>query len=775
MKSRLTEIRAISPSARLGLLGTAPEIDALLQLDLAPYVDFVARRGGVAPYPAASIGLDTLAAIEEPAGARDRPSRWLTALPEDPVAAARSAVDLGKAAAVLGDRLVTGGTSAVSCAGTRSATYLDTDTLETVAVAAGCNDGAIEVVPPDPRATVVRLSSGDAIVRAAAGEGSYADGVSVIGARRLSAREIVARHQAAAARQRRAVESLVSAGTMTLTFEAPGFPAPLAITSEAVIFASRDRVEIEQRDIRINGIGFPGGTVPRLPLLEPERVASPPLAIALDEMYRYSLEGEGEAGGVRCHVVRFEPVERGRSLFSGRAWLAIDSHALVKVAAVQTGLRGPIAVSEQVDLFRQEPGGYWLLDRSEVRQIYEGAGHRTPIYRVLTIATHAINPADFAARRAAAHASRSIMLRDTPDGYRYLQPVAPGEDAAPGTAERQLQEGADRVRTLAFGVILDPNISRPLPFAGLSYIDFDLFGTGAQLNGFFGGTYGQVAVSLPSLAGSRWQLAGRAFGIAASYNDRAFVQGREVYTSNLAQRPAQAAVWLLRPLNAQVAVRVGYDFDYTRFARASETSAAFELPATQAAHALRLGLDGQWRGWSGTVWWAGARRAGWRAWGAGGGDSEPYHPRQREFQRAGATVARSFVASPRLVGRVEGTWMSGRDLDRFSRYAFGTIDNRLRGYPAASIRYDRGLVVRSTAAWAARPFLRLDGFLDTAWVRDPGFGPGSRNYTGIGGAVEVPAPFGTLLAAEWGYGLRGIDAEGGQGTHVIRISGYKVF
>jgi hypothetical protein len=608
-----------------------------------------------------------------------------------------------------------------------------------------------------------------------AGEGSYADAVNVPGARHLSAREIVARHQAAAARQRRAIHSLVSAGTMTLTFEAPGFPAPLAITSEAVIFASRDRVEIEQRDIRVNGIAFRGGTVPRLPLLEPERVASPPLEIALDEMYRYSLEGEGEAGGVRCHVVRFEPIERGRSLFSGRAWLAIGSYALVKVAAVQTGLQGPIVLSEQVDLFRPDADGYWLLARSEVRQIYEGAGHRTPIHRVLSIATQAINPADFAARRAAAHASSSIMLRDTPDGYRYLQPAVPNEDAAPDTVERQVQRSADHVRTLAFGVILDPNISRPLPFAGLSYIDFDLMGTGAQLNGFFGGTYGQVAMSLPSLAGSRWQLAGRAFALAASYNDRAFVQGREVYTSNLAQRPAQAAVWLLRPLNAQVAARIGYDFDYTRFTRASETSPSFEVPAAQAAHALRLGLDGQWRGWSGSVWWAGVRRTGWRAWGNGAGEGEPYDPRQRDFQRAGATIARSFVASPRLVGRVEGAWMAGRDLDRFSRYAFGTIDNRLRGYPAASIRYDRGVVVRGTTAWAARPFLRIDGFLDTAWVRDPGFGPGNRNYTGIGGAVEVPAPFGTLLAAEWGYGLRGIDADGRQGTHVIRISGYKVF
>ena len=89
------------------------------------------------------------------------------------------------------------------------------------------------------------------------------------------------------------------------------------------------------------------------------------------------------------------------------------------------------------------------------------------------------------------------------------------------------------MRTLAFGVIVDPNIIAPLPFAGLSYVDFNLFGTGAQFNGFFGGTYGQLAFSVPSLRGSRWQLAGRAFGIASSYNDRAFVGGREQYDRNI--------------------------------------------------------------------------------------------------------------------------------------------------------------------------------------------------------------------------------------------------
>ena len=119
--------------------------------------------------------------------------------------------------------------------------------------------------------------------------------------------------------------------------------------------------------------------------------------------------------------------------------------------------------------------------------------------------------------------------------------------------------------------------------------------------------------------------------------------------------------------------------------------------------------------------------------------------------------------------------MGGRDLDRFSRYAFGTFDNRLHGYPAALIRYDHGGVIRTAAAVSLFRVMRLDGFADSALVHDPGFGPGLRNYTGLGAALEAPAPFGMLIALEWGYGLQGVDTDGRRGTHVVRLAGYKIF
>ena len=612
---------------------------------------------------------------------------------------------------------------------------------------------------------------------------AFTEEVDVRGARRLTALEVVARHQAVARRQDLRVDRVISRGVMTLTFEAPGFPAPITITSDTVVYEGAERTELEQRSIRVNGIEFKGTGVPRLPIIEPERVATLPLKISLSDLYRYRLEQDEVIRGIRCYVVGFEPAETRMPLFRGRAWIAMETFAVVRISATQTGLRGPIVSSEQIDEFAEVEPGTWLLSRSEIRQLYEGAAHRTPIQRILEIRAHEVNPADFHARLQRAYASSSLILRDTAEGFRYLErePIRDGAPAGAPPIRVHVAERSDRIRTLAAGVIIDPNISRPLPFAGISYADFNLFDTGAQLNAFFGGSYGQLAFSMPSLGGTRWQLGTRAFGIASSYNDRAFREGREIYDENVRQRPAHGSMWVLRPLTSRLSMRLGYDIDYTRLTRGPQTAEGFVVPANQVVHGARLAIEGQRGGWAGSLWWNPARRSGWRPWGrldvtneVTNGSAE-YDPRHHAFQRFGFTVSRATALTPTVVTRVELAGMSGVDLDRFSRYSFGTFDNRLRGYPSALVRYDRGAVFRSAVAWSMSRVARLDGFVDTAWVRDRGFGADYRNYTGVGAALEAPAPFGILASLEWGYGFRGVNTNGGIGTHVIRVSAFKVF
>ena len=73
-----------------------------------------------------------------------------------------------------------------------------------------------------------------ACARAAADR--FAEGVDVSAARALTIDEIIARHQAAAARQAAEIVTSIATGSLTLTFEAPGFVAPITITSQTTIY-----------------------------------------------------------------------------------------------------------------------------------------------------------------------------------------------------------------------------------------------------------------------------------------------------------------------------------------------------------------------------------------------------------------------------------------------------------------------------------------------------------------------------------------------------------
>ena len=775
LKRRLTEARARVPAGvRLGVAASSPVLHDLLGRDVGSYVDFVISetnpQAGVSWWRDAGELADPVPAVQQHGPDAGR-SLWR--IPERATRFPETIADLAAAARVLPAGLVPSEGVTIDCRGIREQVWFDPARLTHVALVDKCSPAQLRIMPANSANEVSMLATGGVLVEIAeTSRERFAEGVDVSAPRRLTIQEIIARHQAAVSRQTTAIRSRISTGRLSLTFEAPGFVAPLAITSRIVMFRTREVEEIEQRDIRVNGLALGDGAGPRLPLIEPERVASAPLAIELTDVYRYSLLRTETLRGIQCYAVRFEPAVGGRTLFRGVAWIATDDFGLVKVAATQLGLRGPIVSSDQVDDFTRRDGR-WLLQQSRLNQIYEGAAHRTPIERVITVEGAEINPPDFDSRRAAALASPHVMVRDTPQGYRYIRRDRGRRSESAATTDPALEGPAQHVRTMAFGVIVDPNISHPLPFAGLSYVDFDLFGTGTQFNGFIGGTFGQLAFAIPSVAGSRWQIAGRAFAIASSFNDRSFDAGIEQYDENIRQRPAQASISVLRPLTPRVTLKVAYELDYTAYARAETTAAQFVAPTSQTIHAARFAIEGQRHGWTASAWWAPAVRQRWTPWGPPAGDH--YSTEHRDFQRFGASLARSAFVTPSVVVRGEAAWMDGHDLDRFSRYAFGAFDNRLHGYPSALIRYDRGAIGRGAIAWSAAPRLRIDGFADFAFVHDPGFGSGLKPFTGLGMAVETPAPLGMLLAAEWGFGLQGRRSDGRRGTHVLRVSAYKIF
>jgi hypothetical protein len=602
---------------------------------------------------------------------------------------------------------------------------------------------------------------------------AFATGVEVTGARALTVGEIVARHQAARARQERAVRTLISTGSTVLTFQVPGFPGPLTVTAHTTVFAGPGQTDIEQQQIRVNGLDLQrgAGEVPKLPLIEPERVTAPPLAITLTDSYAYTLDGRQRVNGRDAYIVSFAPRESQQTLFAGRAWIDRETFVLLRTDAMQTALRGPIASSREIDEYdATEHAGVALsvVRRAEIFQVYVGPAESTPIHRVVTFDGHEMNAADYASRLDAAHRSDAVLLRDTPQGYRFLVPQSTAEGGEP---RRLLSSNRDHVTTAVVGSLFDPNISVPLVFAGVSYVDFNLFGTGTQLNAFFGGTYGRLSWATRPFIAKRWRLSGDASGVAVSYNDRAFRAGVEHYEENVRQRPAQLSFAAVGTIAPAVRLRAAYDLGYTRYAPTEGTAANFSVPASTPVHGARITLEGEHGAWNATAWVSVHRRQQWRPWGLTPSSAQLD---ARVFERFGATLSRAIVWSPRAVAHIETAWMTGRRLDRFSEFAFGSFDNPLRGYPSVSIRYNTGAVARSVATWTPTAHVRLDGFGDLGIARGPDAGQG-RVYPGLGAAVEAPAPLGWLLAAEWGYGPRGVNTNGTRGTHVVRVTAYKVF
>ena len=552
----------------------------------------------------------------------------------------------------------------------------------------------------------------------------------------------------------------------------------MTITAPTTIYyRAASATEIEQRDVRVNGIAFRGR---RRAAAADHRAGARRVAAARDHADgRLSLRLAGRGADRRAR--RATSSRSSRS--TGRARSFADARGLpptasrwCKVSASQTGLRGADRRVGTDGRVPREPPGCGCSRGRTCARCMKGAAHRTPIHRVLAIERHEINPPDFDERAAAAYASRVVMLRDTPEGYRYLRRERSTDDdrATPPAQPVRLPARRTRVRTLAVGVIVDPNIS---PAAAVRRAELRRLQPVRHRHAVqrvlrrhvrAAGVLGAVARRHP-LAARRARVRHRVV-LQRSLVRRTAASST---SANIRQRPAQAAVWLLRPLSARVVAprrlrpglhalrRGGRDRAGVRRARSPDRARRSRRARRAARRLERVGLVEP-----------GARRGGWRAWGDGAGE---YDRRTRlSALRRGRSRSRSWrrrVWSAARRGRLDGR-RRPRSLQPLfvrhlrqpaARLSVGADPIRSRRRAAHGGGLVGGPACCASTVSSIRPRC-------TIRVSAPGC-----DYTGVGAAVEAPAPFGTLVAVEWGYGFRGINTDGGRGTQVIRISGYKVF
>jgi hypothetical protein len=295
----------------------------------------------------------------------------------------------------------------------------------------------------------------------------------VAGQRGLTAEEIIARYREVQKEQDDRFERLMARGRVVFHYRLSQAGAGIDVAIESNYFWERGgELEWEQTDYYINGNRAPWKNFPKLPLIQPEKVMTLPLDLTLDKTYAYTLDGEGKVDGRPAYILAFNPteVDSDRSLYRGRIWIDKEDFVRLRVSLVQNNLEPPVLSNEETDRFApvEGPDGeiYWLLENVVGQQLWTVTGRSFVVERELVFTEFRINPPEdvFESGRVEAYASKNQMLRDTREGFRYLERQEDGT--------RVVKEKIDPSQLfVAAGAFKDNSIDSVVPLAGVNYFN----------------------------------------------------------------------------------------------------------------------------------------------------------------------------------------------------------------------------------------------------------------------------------------------------------------
>ena len=114
--------------------------------------------------------------------------------------------------------------------------------------------------------------------------------------------------------------------------------------------------------------------------------------------------------------------------------------------------------------------------------------------------------------------------------------------------------------------------------------------------------------------------------------------------------------------------------------------------------------------------------------------------------------------------------MGGADLDRFSKYQFSLFGNaRLSGFAGTGVRFDEGVIGRAGYSFNVFDVIKLDGLVESGWIRDETAFDGTRNFSGVGLTANFVGPWKTVYTVNYGYAVASDipDLQGSQEFFVL--------
>ncbi|MEL7058774.1 MAG: hypothetical protein AAGN46_01985, partial [Acidobacteriota bacterium] len=193
---------------------------------------------------------------------------------------------------------------------------------------------------------------------------------------------------------------------------------------------------------------------------------------------------------------------------------------------------------------------------------------------------------------------------------------------------------------------------------------------------------------------------------------------------------------------------------YERFSDTDETADAFILPEDHFTHSFETELTYARSGWQLNAEASWNQRSGWEFWGLPG--NTEFDPEQEDYLLYKASIAKTwFFPKFRKLG-IELEHLGGEDLDRFSKYDFGTFgDGSVAGYQNGLVRAEEASGFHVDLGIGVSSSLQLGFVVDALWVTDEVGALEDELLAGVGVEGTIPGPWSTLVNLEIGVPVEG--------------------
>jgi len=217
------------------------------------------------------------------------------------------------------------------------------------------------------------------------------------------------------------------------------------------------------------------------------------------------------------------------------------------------------------------------------------------------------------------------------------------------------------------------------------------------------------------------------------------------------------------PLGPYVKASLGIFAKWDDYQRDKDTAHAFVTPKDTFTFGAELKLTANINGFNGVLDYSKFHRNHWEFWGIPG--TSEFEPSQQNYEKYSAGISKDYYFSGFRKIHAALTYLSGSNLDRFSRYEFGAFSgNPLRGYQSGALRTREAWVMNLSYGLNIENIIRLEALYDQGIMTDPVSGFRHAYFSGAGISGQLNGPWNnSLIRFDVGvpvvsHGIHGVSA-----------------